>query len=117
MIYNYLMMINYIIDFWFGRISLWKSYWIMGELINALFIFALFNLEIRFFNNELFYNQFALFDFGNFTIISKIIIFFWTIFLTVGIWRSAEAYKGKFVWIFLTLLILSYRIFSIRHLF
>ena len=110
-------MSKYILDFWYGRISLWKSYWLVGELLNALFLLFLYNLEIRFFNNILIFNQNSLFSFNGFSFLSKIILFIWTIFITVGIWRSAEAYKGKFIWIFLSLLVLSYRLFSMRLLF
>lgn len=110
-------MSNFFINFWYGRITLWKSYWIVGELLNALFLLFLYNIEIRFFKNVFMYNQNAFFSFIGFSFLSKIILFFWTIFITVGIWRSAEAYKGKFVWIFLTLLVLSYRLFSMRLLF
>jgi len=49
-------------------------------------------------------------------LISKITLFFWTIFITVGIWRSAEAYTGKFIWVVLTLIVLCYRIFTLRIL-
>tara|TARA_Y100000590_G_C15638772_1_gene984071 strand:+ start:545 stop:877 length:333 start_codon:yes stop_codon:yes gene_type:complete len=110
-------MSNYVIDFWYGRISLWKSYWIVGELFNALFILALYNIEIRLFNNILIFNQNSFFTFNGFSFVSKIILFCWTVFITVGIWRSAEAYGGKFIWIFLTLLVLSYRLFGMRLLF
>ena len=38
-------------DFWQGKIALWKSYWIVGELINGLIIIIIFNIELKFFNN------------------------------------------------------------------
>ena len=87
---------NFIINFWYGKIPLWKSFWLMGELINGLII--------------------LLMHFLNFTgpnLINKLAFFAWTIFITVGIWRAAEAYKGKFVWIVITLFLLSYRIYFI----
>ena len=31
------------------------------------------------------------------------------VFITVGIWRSAENYKGSIIWIVATFLFLSYR--------
>ena len=40
-------------DFWNGKIKLWKSYWIVGELLNALFILLIFNIEVRFLNNRI----------------------------------------------------------------
>ena len=42
-------------NFWNGKITLWRSYWLVGELLNALFILAVFNLEIYLFG----YNQFS----------------------------------------------------------
>ena len=38
-------------NFWNGKITLWRSYWLVGELLNALFILAVFNLEIYRNNN------------------------------------------------------------------
>ena len=105
---------NNLINFWQGKISLWKSYWIIGELINSLFILLMINIEIRIFKNSYILNNLPFLDFGNLNFITKIFILIWTIFITVGIWRSAELYKGKFVWIVLTLIILSYRIFTLR---
>ena len=105
---------NNLINFWKGKISLWKSYWIIGELINSLFILLMINIEIRVFKNSYILDNLPFLDFGNLNFITKIFILTWTIFITVGIWRSAEAYKGKFIWIVLTLIILSYRIFTLR---
>ncbi len=100
--------------FWFGKITLWKSYWLVGELLNGLFILCIFNLEIYLFKNNNLITQLPFFYFNNFNIISKILVIGWTIFVTVGIWRSAENYKGNLVWIILAFLFLSYRIFSLR---
>ena len=105
---------NMINDFWNGKIKLWKSYWIVGELLNALFILLIFNIEVRFLNNRIIENFLPFFNFNDFSFFSKILIILWTIFITVGIWRSAENYGGNFIWIFLTLLVLSYRIFTLK---
>ena len=110
-------MSNFIIDFWYGRISLWKSYWLIGELINSLFLLLIYNIEIRLLDNLDLYNKILFLNFTNFSLMSKFTLFLWTIFITVGIWRSAEAYKGKFIWVVLTLILLSYRIFTLRILF
>ena len=104
-------------NFWFGKITLWKSYWIVGELINALTIFLIFNIEINYFNNINIYNQLPFINFDNFHFFNKIILIIWTIYITVGIWRSAEKYKGSFIWVVLTLIFLSYRIFTLRLIF
>ena len=103
-----------IINFWYGRIPLWKSYWLIGELINSLVILLIYNIEIRLLDNVDLYEQIPFWYFNDFSLISKITLFFWTIFITIGIWRSAEVYKGKFIWVVLTLILLSYRIFTLR---
>ena len=125
---------NIINDFWNGKIKLWKSYWIVGELFNALFILLIFNIEVRFLNNRIIENFLPFFNFNDFSFFSKILIILWTIFITVGVWRSAENYNGNFIfnfinkifdtkinggffWILLTLILLSLRIFSLRIIF
>jgi hypothetical protein len=108
---------NLLYNFWYGKITLWKSYWIVGELINALIIFLIFNIEINYFNNINIYNQLPFINFDNFHFFNKIILIIWTIYITVGIWRSAEKYKGSFIWVVLTLIFLSYRIFTLRLIF
>ena len=110
-------MINLLINFWYGKISLWKSYWIVGELLNALVFFLIYNIEVNFFDNINLYNQLPFFNYNNFNIFNKIFLFFWTILLTVGIWRSAEGYKGPIIWIILTFILLAYRVFSLRLIF
>ena len=103
--------------FFRGEITLWRSYWLVGELLNALFILIIFNIDIYLFTNNLISNSLPFLDFSNFTIISKIILIFWTIFISIGIWRSAENYKGSIIWIIATFIFLSYRIFSLRLIF
>ena len=102
--------------FWRGKITLWRSYWLVGELLNALFILVVFNFEIYLFGNQ-FSNSLPFLDFTNFSIFSKVTLVIWTIFITVGIWRSAENYKGNIIWVIATFLFLSYRIFSLRLIF
>ena len=108
---------NLLYNFWYGKITLWKSYWIVGELINALILLLIFNIEITYFKNIIISNQLPFFSFDNFHFFTKIILIIWTTFITVGIWRSAENYKGNFIWIILTLIFLSYRIFTLRLIF
>ena len=108
---------NLIGRFWVGKISLWRSYWLIGELLNALFILLIFNLEIYIFGNKQLSSFLPLLDFSNSSILSKFLIIIWTAFLTVGIWRSAENYKGNIIWIVAAFLFLSYRIFTLRLIF
>ena len=106
--------VNY---FWNGKIKLWKSYWLVGELLNGLVLLIIFNLEIYFFNTNSSVSQIPFLNFSNLTILSKTIIFLWTIFISVGIWRSAENYKGSIIWIILTFIIVAYRCYSLRLIF
>ena len=108
---------NFIKNFFEGRVKLWKSYWLVGELLNGVVILIIFNLEIYLFNTNSSVSQIPFLDLSNFTLISKIIIFIWTIFISIGIWRSAENYKGSIIWIILTFIIVAYRCYSLRLIF
>ena len=108
---------NELNKFWQGDLKLWKSYWIVGELINSLFILIIFNIELKLFNNTQFIKNILFLSFKDLHFISKILIFTWSIFITVGIWRAAEKYKGNSIWIILTLIVLSYRIFILKEIF
>ena len=103
-------------DFWLGNITLWKSYWLVGELINALIIIIILNIELKLFNNTHFFISLSIVSFNNLHFVSKLTIFLWTVFITVGIWRSAEKYNGKSIWTILTLIILSYRLFVLKEI-
>ena len=104
-------------NFFEGKIKLWKSYWLVGELLNGVVLLIIFNLEIYFFKTNSSVSQIPFLNFSNFNIFSKFIIFFWTIFISIGIWRSAENYKGNLIWIILTFIILAYRCYSLRLIF
>ena len=104
-------------NFFEGNVKLWKSYWIVGELLNGIFLLIIFNLEIYFLNTNSSVSQIPFLDFTNLTLISKIFIFIWTIFISIGIWRSAENYKGSIFWIVLTFIVVAYRCYSLRLIF
>ena len=104
-------------DFWLGKVKLWKSYWLVGELLNGIVLLTIFNLEIYLFNTNSSVSQIPFLNFSSLTILSKIIIFSWTVFISIGIWRSAENYKGSIIWIILTFIIVSYRCYSLRLIF
>ena len=38
---------NLITKFWNGKVPLWKSYWLVGELLNAIFMLSII-IEISF---------------------------------------------------------------------
>ena len=104
-------------DFWLGKVKLWKSYWLVGELLNGIVLLTIFNLEIYLFNTNSSVSQIPFLNFSNLTFLSKIIIFSWTIFISIGIWRSADNYKGSFIWIILTFIIVAYRCYTLRLIF
>ena len=108
---------QFIIRFWQGKITLWKSYWLVGELLNAFLILLILNFEIYIFKNNQFSNSLPFINFNDFNFISKFLLIMWSIFISIGIWRSAENYKGNLFWIILTFLFLSYRIFNLRLIF
>ena len=107
---------NNILNFWRGDIKLWKSYWIVGELINAIVLVVIVNIELRFFKNYQLLEQIPIFNFNDINFINKIILLVWTVFISVGMWRSAEKYRGRLIWIILTLIVVSYRIFILREI-
>ena len=109
--------VNVVKDFFEGKVKLWKSYWLVGELLNGIFLLIIFNLEIYFFNSNSSISQIPFLDFSNFTLLSKVTIFLWTIFISIGIWRSAENYKGNIIWIILTFIIIAYRCYTLRLIF
>ena len=100
-----------------GEITLWRAYWLIGEILNALFILVIFSLEIYLFGNNQISNYLPFLNFSDFSLLSKIVLIIWTLFITIGIWRSAENYNGNVIWIIATFLFLSYRIFSLRLIF
>ncbi len=108
---------NVVKDFFEGKIKLWKSYWLVGELLNGIVLLIIFNLEVYFFNSNSSVSQIPFLDFSNFSLFSKLIIFFWTIFISVGIWRSAENYKGNIIWIVFTFIVIAYRCYTLRLIF
>jgi len=117
---------NKLMMFFQGNIRLWKSFWLIGEIVYPIFLFIIiFYIEIKLYNNEqvllnLPFNNanMPIIDYYKLHIISKIFYFVLTIFVTVGIWRSAEKYRGSFIWIIISLIYLSYfRIFTLRLIF
>ena len=106
---------NLITDFFYGKVKLWKSFWLVGfgHSLSLFFFIPIFekiilkNTEIYSFieiNQEFF--QFP--DFSKLSLLSKLIVILSTLYVTVGIWRSSEKYKGSFFWIVVTFFYLSF---------
>ena len=86
-------------------------------------------IEISFFNNIDIFNtiifnsvEIKILDFNKITFISKLIMIISTLFVTIGIWRSAEKYIGNLIVIFITLIYLTFNnimplIFYVKKLF
>ena len=108
---------NYFKLFWDGNIKLWKSFWLVGELIYGSMLIIIIQLDKLFFKSSDINNQITFFYFNNLNLFPKIILLIVTIFISVGIWRSAENYKGNIIWILITFVYVGYRIFSLRLLF
>ena len=126
MYYNNMNIANKLMMFFEGKIKLWKSFWLIGEIIYPILLFIIiFYIEMQLYNNDqillalpLNNINMPIIDFYKLHIISKLFYFLLTIFITIGIWRSAEKYKGNFIWISLSLIYLSYfRIFTLRLIF
>ena len=102
-------------DFWNGKIKLWKSFWLVGIGHSVSLFFLLPILERILFNNQNIYtyveieeNILQLPNFIELSIFSRLIIILSTIFITIGIWKSGENYKGSLFWITLTFIYLSF---------
>ena len=102
-------------DFWNGKIKLWKSFWLVGIGHSLSLFFLLPILERILFNNQNIYtyveieeNILQLPNFIELSIFSRLIIILSTIFITIGIWKSGENYKGSLFWITLTFIYLSF---------
>ena len=106
---------NQLVKFWYGKINLWKAFWIIGILHALLLNYLIPQIEKHIFNKQEIFlviqiqnYQIPIIDFIKIHFISKIIIIISTLFVTMGIWRSAENYNGNFIIIFLTLTYLSF---------
>ena len=90
---------NYLKKFWDGDVPLVISYWIIGVILNVIVSFSIG-----------FILTFVLLTLGTsdttINILLNLFIIAWIIFLTVGIWRSADKYQGKKIWSHLTKLVL-----------
>ena len=101
---------NIFIKFLNGDFKLWKSFWLIGFFHGFFIMYCLPLLDIYLFQNTdifnlIFFNgnEIKILDFNKITFLSKLILIISTIFITIGIWKSAENYKGSFFIIFLTL--------------
>ena len=105
-------------DFFEGKIKLWKSFWIAGELIYGFLLLVLLQLD-KYLFSELSErsNYLSIFNLNNLSIISKIFLILITIFISIGVWRAAENYRGSIFIILFVFIYYGYRVFSLVLLF
>ena len=110
--------INLIQDFFGGKIKLWKSFWIAGELIYGFLLLVLLQLD-KYLFSELSErsNYLSIFNLNNLSVISKLFLILITIFISIGVWRAAENYRGSIFIILFVFIYYGYRVFSLVLLF
>ena len=109
---------NIIKDFFEGKIKLWKSFWIAGELIYGFLLLVLLQLD-KYIFSELSdrSNYLSIFNLNNLSVISKLFLILITIFISIGVWRSAENYRGSIFIILFVFIYYGYRVSSLVLLF
>lgn len=109
---------NIIKDFFEGKIKLWKSFWIAGELIYGFLLLVLLQLD-RYLFSELSErsNYLSIFNLNNLSVISKLFLILITIFISIGVWRAAENYRGSIFIILFVFIYYGYRVSSLVLLF
>ena len=110
--------INLIQDFFEVKIKLWKSFWIAGELIYGFLLLVLLQLD-KYLFSELSErsNYLSIFNLNNLSVISKIFLILITIFISIGVWRAAENYRGSIFIILFVFIYYGYRVSSLVLLF
>ena len=109
---------NIIRDFLEGKIKLWKSFWIAGELIYGFLLLVLLQLD-KYLFSELSErsNYLSIFNLNNLSVISKLFLILITIFISIGVWRAAENYRGSIFIILFVFIYYGYRVSSLVLLF
>ncbi len=110
--------INLVQDFFKGNIKLWKSFWIAGELIYGFFLIVLIQLDKYLFSEfSERSNDLSIFNLNYLSIISKLFLILITIFISIGVWRAAEKYRGSIFIILFVFIYYGYRVSSLVLLF
>ena len=109
---------NIIKYFFEGKIKLWKSFWIAGELIYGFLLLVLLQLD-KYLFSELSErsNYLSIFNLNNLSVISKLFLILITIFISIGVWRAAENYRGSIFTILFVFIYYGYRVSSLVLLF
>ena len=105
-------------DFFEGKVKLWKSFWIAGELIYGFLLLVLLQLDKYFFSDlSERSNYLSIFNLNNLSFLSKLFLISITLFISIGVWRAAENYRGSILIILLVFIYYGYRVSSLVLLF
>ena len=105
-------------DFFEGKVKLWKSFWIAGELVYGFLLLILLQLDKYFFSDlSERSNYLSIFNLNNLSFISKLFLILITLFISIGVWRAAENYRGSIFIILFVFIYYGYRVSSLVLLF
>ena len=100
-----------------GKFELKKTFWLYGN-VYPFFISLIIIVSLLFFQEDM-KQSIIQQKFFNISLIAKTIIliqgiffFFYTFIATIGVWRSANNYKGKKIWIYLAKIAIVYAFYS-----
>ena len=82
---------NFLKNFWKGKLKLWQSFWLVGGIGGIIIGQIILFIEEKFFYN-------VSISPSDISIRGKALILIWVVYSTVGIWRSAENYRGSSFW-------------------
>jgi len=109
---------SFIQNFFEGKVKLWKSFWIAGELVYGFLLLILLQLDKYLFSDlSERSNYLSIFNLNNLSFLSKLFLILITLFISIGVWRAAENYKGSILIILLVFIYYGYRVFSLVLLF
>ena len=105
-------------DFLEGKVKLWRSFWIAGELIYGFLLLVLLQLDKYLFSDLSDTSKnLSIFNLNNLSFLSKLFLILITLFISIGVWRAAENYKGSIFIILLVFVYYGYRVSSLVLLF
>jgi len=105
-------------DFLEGKVKLWRSFWIAGELIYGFLLLVLLQLDKYLFSDlSDMSKNLSIFNLNNLSFLSKLFLILITLFISIGVWRAAENYKGSIFIILLVFVYYGYRVSSLVLLF
>ena len=105
-------------NFFEGKVKLWRSFWIVGELIYGFLLLVLLQLDKYFFSDLSERSSYlSIFNLNNLSFLSKLFLILITLFISIGVWRAAENYKGSIFIILFVFIYYGYRVSSLALLF